>query len=70
MKKSLVTLIVLCFGLAFGTANAMKHDKPVSDAVMKACKEKAPGTEVTVNGKKTKCPEPKKAEPAKEPAKK
>jgi len=64
MKKTLMTLIVLSFGLAFGVANAMKHEAP-SDAVVKACKDKKPGTEVTVDGKKTKCPEPKKAEPAK-----
>jgi len=70
MKKSLITLIVLAFGLAFGAAaNAMKHEKP-SAAVVKACKDKAPGTEVTVDGKKSKCPEPKAMEPAKTPEKK
>jgi hypothetical protein len=68
MKKLLVTLMALSFGLAFGAANAMKHEKP-SEAVMKACTGKAAGTEVTVDGKKTKCPEAKKAEPMKEPKK-
>ena len=64
MKNSLITLIVLSFGLAFGVANAAKHEGP-SEAVLKACKDKKAGTEVTVDGKKVKCPEAKKAEPAK-----
>ena len=34
--------------------------KKRADAVAKACKDKKPGDEVTVDGKKVKCPAPKK----------
>ncbi len=62
MKKSLITLLVLSFGFAFGVANAMKHEAPKADPVAAACKDKKAGTEVDVGGKKTKCPEAKKEE--------
>jgi hypothetical protein len=55
MKQSLITAIALCFTLAFGVAQAAKHEMP-SDAVTTACKGKKAGDEVTVDGKKTKCP--------------
>jgi hypothetical protein len=57
MKKSLTSLIALAFALAFGSAFAAKH---MDEAVAKACKDKKPGTEVTVDGKKVACPEAKK----------
>ena len=42
-------------------ADAKKTDaKKKADAVAKACKGKKPGEEVTVDGKKVKCPAPKK----------
>lgn len=60
MKKSLITLIVLAFGLTIGLANAAKHEAPMKDDALKAaCKGKKAGDEVTVDGKKTKCPEKK-----------
>lgn len=69
MKKSLVTLIALAFALAFGLAQAAKHEAPAKDdPVAAACKGKKAGDEVTVAGKKTKCPEKmkkKSTEPAK-----
>lgn len=55
MQKRLITLAALSFGLAVGAANAMKHEKP--DALATACKGKTAGTEVTINGKKVKCPQ-------------
>lgn len=57
MKKLLLSLIVLPFAFAVGTASADKH---MNEAIAKACKDKKPGTEVTVDGKKVMCPEPKK----------
>ena len=69
MKKSLVTMIALGFVLVFGFAQAAKHEAPAKDdPVAAACKGKKAGDEVTVAGKKTKCPEKmkkKSTEPAK-----
>jgi hypothetical protein len=59
MKKSLISLVALTAVFMFGAAQAAKHEMP-KDAVAAACKDKKPGTEVTVDGKKVKCPEMKK----------
>ncbi len=70
MKKSLITLFALTFSLAFGsTVFAAAH---MAEATAKACKDKKAGDMVKVGGKDVKCPEAKKAEPAKpaEPTKK
>lgn len=61
MKKSLISLIALAFAFMLGAAQAAKHEAP-ADPVAVACKDKKPGTEVTIDGKKTKCPEPMKKE--------
>jgi hypothetical protein len=68
MKKSLISLFALCFALAFGVANAAEKPAAKEDPVAKACKGKKAGDEVTVNGKKVKCPAAKKADD--KPAKK
>jgi uncharacterized protein YxeA len=62
MKKTLTSIVALMFTFAVGAVFAAAHMKET--ALETACKDKKPGTEVTVDGKKTKCPEPKKAEPA------
>ena len=59
MKSSLISVLALCFALAFGVAEAAKHEMPAADAVAAACKGKKAGDEVTVDGKKVKCPEAK-----------
>ena len=67
MKKYLFSLMALMFVFSFGIAQAAQHEKP-SDAVVAACKGKKAGDEVTVDGKKTKCPKEMKkktTEPAK-----
>jgi len=76
MKKSLISIVALMFALAFGVAHAAKHameeGKKKEDPVAAACKGKKAGDEVTVDGKKVKCPAPpkKKTEPKKEEPKK
>jgi hypothetical protein len=66
MKKTLISLTALLFAFIFGAAQAAKHEMPKADPVAMACKDKKPGAEVTVDGKKTKCPEMmKKEEPKK-----
>jgi hypothetical protein len=62
MKKSLISLTAVLFAFMFGAAQAAKHEAPKADPVAMACKDKKAGTEVTVDGKKTKCPEPMKKE--------
>ena len=70
MKKSLISLIALAFALALGVAQAAKHEAPMKDdPVAAACKGMKAGDEVTVDGKKTKCPEKMKKKST-EPAKK
>ncbi len=66
--KTLTGVIALMFALMFGASNvvvaAEKAAAPAAPAAQKAdplataCKDKKPGTEVTVDGKKTKCPKP------------
>lgn len=59
--KTLTGVIALMFVLMFGASNVvLAADAAKKDAVAEACKDKAPGTEVTVDGKKKKCPKPKK----------
>lgn len=62
MKKSLITLMAVAFAFLFGAAQAAKHEAPKADPVAAACKDKKAGAEVTVDGKKTMCPEPMKKE--------
>jgi len=52
MKNILIALTILSFGLGFTAANA----GATRDAVVAACKSKAAGTQVTVNGKQYVCP--------------
>jgi len=68
MKKSLISLTAVLFVFMFGAAQAAKHEAPApkADPVAAACKGKKAGAEVTVDGKKTKCPEPMKKEMKKE----
>jgi hypothetical protein len=75
MKKSLISIVAFMFTLAFGVAQAAKHEAPKKeDPVAAACKGKKAGDEVTVGDKKVKCPAPKKemkkktTEPAPAPA--
>jgi hypothetical protein len=71
MKKSLVSVVAVMFTFAVGAVFAAAHTKeaPKADPVAAACKDKKAGTEVTVDGKKVKCPEAKKeAAPAAAPA--
>jgi hypothetical protein len=73
MKKSLISIVALMFTLAFGSVQAAKHEAPKKeDPTAAACKGKKAGDEVTVDGKKVKCPAPpkKKTEPKKEEPKK
>ena len=64
MSKLLTTLLAATFAAATLTpiAFAAKHEMSKEDAaaLAKACKDKKPGEEVTVDGKKVKCPAPKK----------
>ena len=50
-------------------AETADEKKAARAAVAKACKDKKPGEEVTVDGKKVKCPAPKKAAEKAEPKK-
>ena len=60
MSKLLTTLLAATFAAATLTpiAFAAKHEMKES-ALTTACKDKKAGTEVTVDGKKVKCPEAK-----------
>ena len=72
MKKSLVSLMALMFVFAFGITQAAEAPAK-EDPIAVACKDKKAGTEVTVDGKKVKCPKEikkKTTAPAAEPAKK
>lgn len=59
MKKILLSLLALTFAAGVGTSALAAGEKKADDAVAKACKDKKPGEEVTVDGKKVKCPEKK-----------
>ena len=60
MKKLLAAIVAGMFVLSTAPiAFAMKHE--MENPVTKACKDKKPGEEVTVDGKKVKCPAPKPA---------
>ena len=64
MSKLLTTLLAATFVAATLTPMAYAADdmaKKNDDGVAAACKGKKPGDEVTVGGKKTKCPDPKAA---------
>jgi hypothetical protein len=58
MKKLLMGLLALTFGL--GVSTAVLADAKADEALAKACKGKKAGDEVTVDGKKMKCPAAKK----------
>ena len=62
MSKLLTTMLAATFATATltPTAFAMKHEmsKESAAALATACKGKKPGDEVTVDGKKVKCPAP------------
>ena len=62
MTKLLSTLIAATFAVASLTPVAFAADKmdKKSDALADACKDKKAGDEVTVDGKKVKCPAAKK----------
>ena len=59
MSKLITTVLAAAFAAVALTPVAFAAEK--DDAVAKACKGKKPGTEVTVGGKKVKCPEAKAA---------
>lgn len=72
MSKLLTTLLAATFAVATLTpvAFAAKHEMSKMDsAVATACKDKKPGTEVKVDGKMVKCPDPKAAATKTAPAK-
>ena len=61
MKKLIAAIVMGMFTLsATPAAFAMKHEmsKESAAALATACKGKKPGDEVTVDGKKVKCPAP------------
>lgn len=57
MTKLLSALVAAVFAVASLTPVAFAADKK-GEAVADACKDKKAGEEVTVNGKKVKCPAP------------
>lgn len=59
MTKLLSALIAALFAVVTVTPVAFAQDKK-ADPVAEACKGKMAGDEVTVDGKKVKCPAPKK----------
>lgn len=59
MTKFLSALVAATFAVTSLTPIAFAAEKK-GDAVADACKDKQPGDEVTVDGKKVKCPAPKK----------
>ena len=61
MKRLLAAIVAGMFALSSVPAVlAAKHEMKKESPVAKACKGKKPGAEVTVDGKKVKCPAPKK----------
>ena len=70
MKKILMSILALAFGLGVSTAVLAAGDAKADKAVAKACKGKKAGDMVKVDGKDVKCPEPKKEEGKKEEGKK
>ena len=80
MSKLLTTMLAAVFAaatitpVAFAAKHEMEKKEVKKDAkkpspVAAACKGKKPGDEVTVDGKKVKCPAPKKAAAKAEPKK-
>ncbi len=59
MKKILMSILALAFGL--GVTTAVLADAKADEALAKACKGKKAGDTVKVDGKDAKCPEAKKA---------
>jgi hypothetical protein len=59
MTKLLSALVAATFAAAFASPVAFAADKK-GDALAEACKDKKAGDEVTVDGKKMKCPAAKK----------
>jgi hypothetical protein len=61
MSKLLTTFLAATFAMATLTpvVFAAKHEMKKESALTTACKDKKAGTEVTVDGKKAKCPEAK-----------
>lgn len=60
MSKLLSALIAALFAVAAVTPVAFAQDKKMADPLAEACKGKKAGDEVTVDGKKVKCPAAKK----------
>ena len=85
MSKLIATIVAAVFAtvaatpVAFAAKHEMKKEEMKKEEMKKdakkpspvaaACKGKKPGDEVTVDGKKVKCPAPKKAAPKAEPKK-
>ena len=61
MSKLLTTLLVAAFAVATLTPVAFAAKHTMEERTATACKDKKAGTEVTVDGKKVKCPEAKAA---------
>jgi len=59
MSKLLTTLLAAAFTAATLTPVAFAAKHTVEERMATACKGKKAGTEVTVDGKKVKCPEAK-----------
>jgi uncharacterized protein YxeA len=56
MKKILMGIFAMLFATGIAATAYAGSDKAHDEAVAKACKDKKPGEEVTVDGKKVKCP--------------
>jgi hypothetical protein len=72
MSKFLTTLLAAVFAAVTVTTVAFAQEKTApkkANPVTAACKGKKAGDEVTVDGKKVKCPAPKKAAKKSEPKK-
>ena len=61
MRKLLTTLLAATFAVATLTPVAFAAKHTAEERLATACKDKKAGTEVTVDGKKVKCPEAKAA---------
>ena len=61
MSKLLTTLLAVTFAAAILTPVAFAAKHTMEERSATACKGKKAGTEVTVDGKKVKCPEAKAA---------
>ncbi len=59
MQKILAAMLAMLFATGIAATAYANSDKSHDEAVAKACKDKKPGEEVTVAGKKVKCPEKK-----------